>query len=324
MELTMIINSVSRLRVADEELYRRFATHIQGRMGHEAFHVRDLSVIVSALARVHCTDAVTVSRFADCALHTLGEATPLELARLLHSCISVNCRIEGFFNACAEQVRQQTLSMDPAGLSAAAFSFGQCLEAADIVHLPYLRSIFHSIRLATVSSLPLFLPREIVGVLRTYSRWQITFDCGHLRMVADRMYVCHAQFDLEISISALFALAQLMQRNAIRSTPSSVITASWAASGKASRKLLEPVWFAMKAGQLEVPAVLRVLEAFLILSPSNDAFVIDAISMFVARSRVEFNGPTCAALYDFLSQLGCQPGKDVMMVLAEGMTLAPT
>ena len=40
MELTMIVNSISKLRVTDEDLYRRFATHIQGRMGHEVFHVR--------------------------------------------------------------------------------------------------------------------------------------------------------------------------------------------------------------------------------------------------------------------------------------------
>ena len=29
-------------------------THIQSRMGVEAFHVRDISVIVTALARVNC------------------------------------------------------------------------------------------------------------------------------------------------------------------------------------------------------------------------------------------------------------------------------
>merc|ERR1719401_739084 len=102
--------------------------------------------------------------------------------------------------------------MDPSGLSASAYAFGQCFEVAEVAHLRYLRAIFRNIRLASVASLPLFLPREIVSLLRTYARWQITFERDQLRKVADRMRATRDQFDTENSVSALYSLALLMQR----------------------------------------------------------------------------------------------------------------
>ena len=37
--------------------------------------------------RLRGVDATTMSRFADCAVPSLPEATPLELARLMHACM---------------------------------------------------------------------------------------------------------------------------------------------------------------------------------------------------------------------------------------------
>ncbi|CAE7387312.1 MCA1 [Symbiodinium sp. CCMP2456] len=203
MELTMIINAVSKLRITDEDLFRRFVSHTQSRMGTEAFHVRDISVIVGALARVNCVDATTMSRFADGCVQTLPQATPLELARLMHACMSVSCHAPDLFTACVLQSREQASSMDPSGLSAAAYAFGQCFEVADVSHVRYLQKIFRHLRLAAVSSLPLFLPREIVSLLKTYARWQITFECGHLRKVAERMIATSSQFDLDSAVPEL-------------------------------------------------------------------------------------------------------------------------
>merc|ERR1712224_907572 len=107
-----------------------------------------------------------MGRFADCALQTLGEATAAELARLFQACVSVNRKLDGFFKACVAHVRELTLSMDPSALSAAAFAFGQCFASAEVAHLQYLREIFRLIRLASIASLPLFLPREVVSLLR--------------------------------------------------------------------------------------------------------------------------------------------------------------
>merc|ERR1719433_1434913 len=210
-------------------------------MTHEAFHVRDISVIVSALTRVHCTDVAVMKKFTDCALQTLPEATPLELSRLMHACMSVSCVADDFFAACVLRSREQAATMDPIGLSAAAFAFGQCFEAAEVSHLRHLRKIFRNIRLASVATLPLFLPREIVSLLRTYARWQITFECDHLRKVADRMRATRDQFDTESSVSALYSMALLMQRNTVRSSPAAVPDeVRWRAVSEAARELLVP------------------------------------------------------------------------------------
>lgn len=219
--------------------------------------------------------------------------------------------------------------MDPSGLSAAAFAFGQCFEAAEVGHLRYLRHIFHHIRLASVASLPLFLPREVVSLLRTYARWQVSFDVDHLRKVADRMRACHTDFDLESSVSALYALAQLMQRNAARSVPSTVTSAAWDAAGDAAECHLGPVCVAMSNGKVDMATAQKVLEAYIILRPSNQAgfrtkaALLNAISMCVARRRSELEVPSCTAIHGMLSQLECSRDDDVMLVLAERMAPAP-
>jgi len=313
----MIVNAMSKLRVTDDDLYRRFVVHIQSRMGHEAFHVRDLSVIVGALARVQCADASTMRRFTDCALQTLPQATPVELARLMHACMNVSCVVHDFFSASVIHTRDQVMSMDPSGLSSAAFAFGQCFEVAQVAHLRYLRKIFRNIRLASISSLPLFLPREIVSLLRTYARWQITFDCDHLRQVADRMKATQAHFDVENSVSALYSLALLMQRNAVRSAATSVSEASSQAMGEAARCLLEPVWRAAAGGRLDIASLQKAVEACVSLR-KGQGVPFDAVSAGVLRRRAELDAPTCAALHDLLVHAGCPSEDDVMLLLVEG------
>jgi len=316
MEITMIVNAVSKLRVTDDDLYRRFVTCIQSRMSVEAFHVRDLSVIVGALARVHCTDAATVGRFADCAVQTLPQATPLELARLMHACMSVACSTDGFFKACVLRSRELASEMDPSGLSSAAFSFGQCLEVAEMAHLPYLRKIFRHIRLASVTSLPLFSPREIVSLLRTYSRWQITFDIEHLRRVAARMKATSSQFDVESAVSGLSALALLMQRNSVRSAPQPATSAAWEAVGDASHPLFQVVWKAASAGSLDLASLVRVLDASTVLRPADPA-PFRAVQACVLRRRHELDTPLSMTLCELLSMLGCKSDDDIMLALAD-------
>jgi len=319
MELTMIMNAVSRLRVTDDDLYRRFVMHIQNRMGYEAFHVRDLSVIVAALGRVTCADTATMSRFADCALQTLPEATPLELARLMNACMASSCSADDFLSACVLQARELTVKMDPSGLSAAAFAFGQCIEVAEVPHLRHLRKIFRSIRLASVASLPLFLPREIVSLLLTYARWQITFECEHLRKVADRMRATQAQFDIESSVSALYSFSLLMQRNSVRMAAGPTTEAVWHTVSGTAYTLLGPVWLEARKGKLELSTVQRALEAALALRALDSVAVGDALVASMVRRRQELDGPTCAAFSELLSEGGMPLDGDLMQLLAEGV-----
>jgi len=319
MELTMIMNAVSRLRVTDDDLYRRFVMHIQNRMGYEAFHVRDLSVIVASLGRVTCADTATLSRFADCALQTLPEATPLELARLMNACMASSCSADDFFAACVLQARELTMKMNPSSLSAAAFAFGQCIEVADVPHLRHLRKIFRSIRLASVASLPLFLPREIVSLLRTYARWQITFECEHLRKVADRMRATQAQFDIESSVKALYSLSLLMQRNSVRMAAGPTTEGIWHTVSGTAYTLLGPVWLEAQKGKLELSTVQRALEAALALRALDSVAMGDALVASMVRRRQELDGPTCAALLELLSDVGMPQDEDLMQLLADGV-----
>lgn len=323
MELTMIINSVSKLRVSDEQLYARFMAHAQNRMAHETFHARDISVILVALARVSCADSGAVSRLADASLQTLPEATVPELARLMEACMRADCAADEFLTACVLHAREQILGMDPGGLSSAAFAFGQCFEVAGVAHLPYLRKVFRHIRVASVTSLPLFLPREIGSVLRTYARWQVGFEVSNLQRFADRMTATSDKFDVAGAVSALFSLSVLMQRSAARSTQATATTdAAWAACGEAAHALLGPVWRATRAGQMSWPMVLRAVDASVALLP-GEASLTAALTAALVRRRGELDAPTCYALYERLLQHGVSPDEDVMVVFSEGMTASP-
>ena len=48
----MLINALSKLNLRDDEMWRRLSAHVQTRMSLEPFHVRDLSVIAAAFAKV--------------------------------------------------------------------------------------------------------------------------------------------------------------------------------------------------------------------------------------------------------------------------------
>ncbi|CAK9099756.1 Hypothetical protein SCF082_LOCUS46712 [Durusdinium trenchii] len=314
MELTMIINAASKLRISDEELYHRFVTHIQSRMGTEAFHVRDISVIVTALARVNCVDAKTMSRFCDGVVPTLPEATPLELARLMYACMSVSCHAHDLFTACVLHNREKASSMDPTALSNAAYAFGQCFEVAEVSHLRYLQKIFRHLRLASVASLPLFLPREIVGLLKTYARWQITFDCGQLCKVADRMLACKKHFDMETTVNGLHCLALLMQRNAVRGESGSS-QAAWEAVSRAAGALLIPVWSGVQ-NELDVASILKAVEAAVVLQADGTALQSAVRQLLLLRPK-DLDAPACLALQEQLSLMGVHPEEDLMLALAD-------
>lgn len=319
MEMTMMLNAASKLRITDANLYHRFVAHIQSRVGQEAFHVRDLSVIASAVANVNTVDVSTISRFADCALETLPEATPLELARLMQAFMAVSCTVNDFFSACVQQSRLQLSSMDPGGLSNAAYAFGQCFEVAELEHLPYLQRVLRHVRVAAIRSLPLFLPREIMSLLHTCARWQVTFESERLQKVADRMMLIRDQFDIESSVSALYSLAILMQRNVVRSAETAVTINTLNALRETSRLLLAPIWHSFRNDhKLKAITVLRAIEASVILRP-EDTTPIQVVTLCLVHQVVDLDASNCSALYELLRQLKCSPEEDVMLALTNGM-----
>lgn len=211
------------------------------------------------------------------------------------------------------------MDMDPGSISAAAFAFGQCFEAAEMAHLPYLRRIFRYIRLASVSTLPLFLPRELVSVLRTYARWQVAFEDSHLRKFADRITVTRERFDVHASVSAVYSLAILMQRNVARSAATSATAAAWEASAEAANALLGPVWCSTREGIVDLSTIVRAVEASLVLLP-GDPSPLDAVSRCIVLRWSELDASTAAVLYELLLQISATE-EDVMLVLTEKMAV---
>ncbi|KAF4749247.1 hypothetical protein FOZ62_021411 [Perkinsus olseni] len=202
VEICMLLNAMTKLGLVDLGLFTRWSKHVQARMSQEPFHVRDLSVIASALARVikHHTVAEggrqkkeeedstaalnaaldpltdTMDLIAGRALATLGEATPMELARLLLAFTSDSGGViippKQLLESSLECARDKLMFMAPAELVNVAFAFGQVREsltsASDIALLD--ASIFERLRFSAVSSAPLFLASEVAGLLQVYSR----------------------------------------------------------------------------------------------------------------------------------------------------------
>ncbi|CAD7937093.1 unnamed protein product [Amoebophrya sp. A120] len=128
-EQTMFINAITKLELNDDELWKRLSTHLQTRMQVEPFHIRDLSVIAKAFA-----DAAVVQDkrlFESIAYHakfTIGEATPLEIARVIHSFARCGMDEEQFVRYCVSSAGEKLLFNTPAELSTVAYAFGMLLE----------------------------------------------------------------------------------------------------------------------------------------------------------------------------------------------------
>lgn len=325
MEVTMVINAVSKLRVTDESLYMRLVYHIQSHIGPEAFHVRDISVILASLARAQCTEARMIGRFADYAVQTLPQASSLELARLMHACMSVPGVTDDLFAACVFRNRELTKTLGPSDLVAAAFAFGQCFEVASLNQLTYLRKILKHIKLGSVASLPIFMPRDIASLLRTYARWQITFEDAHLLQIASRMVALRQQFAIEDLAESLYSLTLLMQRNAFRSTSPASAAGMGKSFGDVTQRLFHPIWESLHRGntaQLEASTVFRAVGASVALRPA-DRSPVRALVECLARRSLAMEGPACAGLYELLLQLGCSPDDDVMLLLDAGSRARP-
>merc|ERR1719215_665009 len=202
-----------------------------------------------------------LSRFTKSAVQTLPEATPAELARLLHGCMTVSCPDPDFFNACVLHNRQHVVNMPPAELVNAAYAYGQCFVVAEIFHLRFLRKIFRQIRLASVARLPLFQPPEIMSLLRTYARWQIAFERDHIRKAADQIYTSRNNFDPDTSIAVLYSMSILTRRTSASGSEGNEMDAQMVSIQRAASALLEPVWRTAAAGNLDVQSLLRAVEA---------------------------------------------------------------
>ncbi|KAF4709756.1 hypothetical protein FOZ63_027863 [Perkinsus olseni] len=349
VEICMLLNAMTKLGLVDLGLFTRWSKHVQARMSQEPFHVRDLSVIASALARVikHHTVAEggrqkkeeedstaalnaaldpltdTMDLIAGRALATLGEATPMELARLLLAFTSDSGGViippKQLLESSLECARDKLMFMAPAELVNVAFAFGQVREsltsASDIALLD--ASIFERLRFSAVSSAPLFLASEVAGLLQVYSRWRIPFGHSDLAVMVSRLVATADKCDAEVACNAAYC-ASMIVLNTAKSreiAPSALM--------ESLRKLLQSYspLIVSSAATLELGAIAKFVEAMSNTAHSDRA-VMDALarSLMASPARVVELGRskrTCHMLIESFIAHGFDPEEDLMLTLRE-------
>ncbi|PHJ19051.1 hypothetical protein CSUI_007124 [Cystoisospora suis] len=227
VEISMLANSLVKLKLYDRTLCERLALHLRDRLiNGESFHVRELAVVASAFAALNYSDDNLFSQIADSSLQTLTEATPLELARLImafssflssssrtsssssssvHTSSSsllsgrgkeeeredfggIYTKFELLLEACVPCAREKVRFMSPADLTLAANAVGQ---AHALVSSPSLRqhvaTLLSDIRCLSISSIELFTPQQIASMLFSFSRWRQAFPVRDLIHIVDHI-----------------------------------------------------------------------------------------------------------------------------------------
>ncbi|EER19142.1 hypothetical protein Pmar_PMAR000209 [Perkinsus marinus ATCC 50983] len=340
VEICMLLNAMTKLGVVDLELFTRWCKHIQTRMSQEPFHVRDLSVIASALARVvkHHTVAEgsgqkkggeddtedgqqlegllpltsTMEMIAGRALATLAEATPMELARLVLAYTSDSGGVisppKELLESSLACARDKLMFMAPAELVNVAFAFGQVRESltsvSDIALLD--SSIFERLRFSAVSSAPLFLASEVGGLLQVYARWRIPFGHSDLAVMVSRLITTAEKCDAEVACNAVYCATTIVMNTS------------------KSRDI-------ESAATLEMGTIAKFVEA-MVNTAHLDKAVMDTIarSLMTTPARVVELGRskrTCHLLIESFIAHGFDQEGDLMLMLKEqreggGATLA--
>ncbi|KAF4667775.1 hypothetical protein FOL46_002346 [Perkinsus olseni] len=348
VEICMLLNAMTKLGLVDLDLFTRWSKHVQARMSQEPFHVRDLSVIASALARVikHHTVAEgdkqrkeedstaslnegldpltdTMDLIAGRALATLGEATPMELARLVLAFTSDSGGVisppKQLLESSLECARDKLMFMAPAELVNVAFAFGQVRESltsvSDIALLD--ASIFERLRFSAVSSAPLFLASEVAGLLQVFARWRIPFGHSDLAVMVSRLIATADKCDAEVACNAAYC-ASMIVLNTAKSreiAPSALM--------ESLRRLLHSYspLIVSSAATLELSTIAKFVEAMSNTAHSDRA-VMDALarSLMASPARVVELGRskrTCHMLIESFIAHGFDPEEDLMLTLRE-------
>ncbi|CDJ36805.1 uncharacterized protein EMH_0096410 [Eimeria mitis] len=81
----MVLNAAVKMRLADTALLEELAAHVQRLVRRSRLPVRDLAVVAQGFACAAYTDSTLFATLAEEAMNGLGEATILDMARLLQA-----------------------------------------------------------------------------------------------------------------------------------------------------------------------------------------------------------------------------------------------
>jgi hypothetical protein len=199
LEISMVLNAISKLGVNDVTLFQRLSSFIQSRMALSAgFHARELSVIASAFAGAGFRDTVLFEKILERCTPTLPEATPGEFARLLAAFARVGLPLSELIDAADTICSDRFKYMSPIELRNTIFAFGSVCEVVDPNEI---RVIIDKLKSAFLSSFPLFQPKDITSVLVSFSRWRIAFSEGESRLLLERLMKLRIDSENAIGIS---------------------------------------------------------------------------------------------------------------------------
>ncbi len=187
VELSMVLNALSKLGVVDTGLSQRLSAIIQSkiRSGSIAFHARELCVVASALSQMGVRDTALFELIQMRILPILGEATPVEISRLISAFAKAGIMTEPLLEATIGMSRDRFRLLSPTDLVTAIYGFGSVCEFVE----PNcsLIELLNSLKRACITNLPQFQSREIAAVLVSFSRWNIDLSDSELGAVCNRV-----------------------------------------------------------------------------------------------------------------------------------------
>eukprot|EP00922_Rhytidocystis_sp_ex-Travisia-forbesii_P050401 GHVS01074932.1.p1 GENE.GHVS01074932.1~~GHVS01074932.1.p1 ORF type:complete len:512 (-),score=97.86 GHVS01074932.1:2421-3863(-) len=216
VELSMLLSALTKLNVFDDDLVNRLTAQVICRLNVEVFHIRDLSVIAHALAKLGSSDTQLFQTIAERAGSMLGEATPLELSRLLYAFSRVGLDEPTLFDSSLQLAIDKLVFMSPAELVSTAFAFGQVRQLLLPTHkAAKLDSLFARVRYSSLASLLLFNAEQIAALLQTYARWHICFSEADLVHVLQRVRkMDEKRFTTKDRVSFMYSVGSILNSTA--------------------------------------------------------------------------------------------------------------
>nr|CEL66871.1 TPA: hypothetical protein BN1204_026770 [Neospora caninum Liverpool] len=211
VELAMLVNALVKLKLCeDRSLVESLAQHVRQRLSVEEFHVRELAVLAAAFAAVGYSDLALFSHIADAAVETINEATPVELARMLHAFSSVHAplspgecdgqaerwaqnerrrkQLEALLEVCVACAREKIAFMSVEELLLSANAVGQAFSVTASAALREdVAALLANMRCLAVASIAVFNLHQISSLLFSFSRWKQPFPPSDLLRVIDRL-----------------------------------------------------------------------------------------------------------------------------------------
>ena len=313
VELSMVLNALAKLGVVDAGLAQRLSAIIHSKMrsGSVSFHARELCVVASALSQMGVRDVALYELIQSRVAPVLGEATPVEISRLVAAFAKAGVPTTGLLEATVGTCGDKFKYMSPSDLVNAVYGFGSVCEFIPLSTNYPLIELLNLLKRACIDSLALFQFREIAAVLQSFSRWRISLSDDELRTVLKKLEIMSRnKSDSETSIvpilGSLWAISSSESQNEL------IQTFSTEQHGPVIKTLssTEP------QTQSDWQNIARAVDASLSASSTNSSSLLHALSLCVVNNVQTLDKVSRTVLLDVLRDR-VDPDSDLSLVLRD-------